>query len=100
TTVSTGSENASKIKLRCGITNNQQKEKMKQIKYFLEKFDGIWSVPLAMFAFWFIGYLMQVVFGLASGAYDMAFFQPLFLAIAVVITAANAAMVGMKFNFK
>jgi hypothetical protein len=72
----------------------------KKIKHFLEQYDGIWSFPAAVFAFWFVGMLLPGLFGFATGVYDMAFIQPLFLALAVVVFAVNASVVGLYFTFR
>jgi hypothetical protein len=72
---------------------------MKKIKFLLEKYDGVWSVPLAFFAFWFIGVVLQF-FSITAGSYDLAFIQPLFLATSVVIGAVNIAIAGLFFNFR
>ena len=73
---------------------------MKYLKYILNQFDGIWSIPLAFIAFWLVGLILTTFFGLAVGTYDMAFIQPLFLSIAVVVGATNAAVLGLWFNFR
>jgi hypothetical protein len=73
---------------------------MKKIKHFLEQYDGLWSFPAAVFAFWLVGYVFPMMFGLATGVYDMAFIQPLFLALAVVVFAVNASVVGLYFTFR
>ena len=62
--------------------------------------DGIWSVPLAFLAFWFIGVVLQLIFGKTVGTYDESFIQPLFLSAAIVIGATNVAIAGMWFTFR
>lgn len=71
-----------------------------KITYLLQKFDGIWSVPLAFVLFWLVGLLLSAVFGFATGTYDLAFIQPLFLAVAIVIGSTNAAVIGLRFTFR
>lgn len=66
---------------------------IKKIKYLLSKFDGVWSFPLAVAAFFLVGILL-------SGGYDWAFIQPFFLSVAVVVGAANAATYGLYFTFR
>jgi hypothetical protein len=70
------------------------------MKKFLEKFDGLWALPLAFALFIFAGYALQELGGLGTGSYDIAFIQPLFLATAVVIGATNAAVWGLYFTFR
>lgn len=75
-------------------------KKIRKLGLKLAMFDGLWSIPMAMIGFWLIGVIMQSWFGLASGSYDMAFFQPLFLSIGIVIGAMNAAVLGMWFGIR
>jgi len=71
----------------------------KKIKHFLEQYDGIWSIPFAFITFWLIGIVLQFL-DVTAGSYDLAFIQPLFLAIGIVIGAVNATIVGLRFTFK
>jgi len=71
----------------------------KKIKYFLEQFDGIWSIPMTIFGFWLIGLTIQF-FDMTAGSYDLAFFQPLFLAVGIVVGAVNFTIIGMYFTFR
>lgn len=73
---------------------------MKKILFYLQHFDGIWSVPIAFLIFWFAGILLQTFFGYGAGTYDPGFIQPLFLAAAVVIGATNIAVLGIFFTFR
>ena len=73
---------------------------MKKIKYLLQLYDGIWSVPLSFFTFWVVGLFLQSVFGFGTGTYDLGFIQPLFLAMAVVVGATNGAVAGIYFTFR
>lgn len=72
---------------------------MKKVKYFLQLFDGFWSVPLAFVGFWMVGTVLST-FNAATGVYDVSFIQPLLLAVAVVVGAANAAIAGLYFSFR
>ena len=58
---------------------------MKRIKFLLQLIDGLWSVPLGFFVFFASGLLLSSIFGVATGQYDMAFIQPLFLAGTIVV---------------
>jgi hypothetical protein len=73
---------------------------IKKVKFWLHHLDGLWSVPLAFLTFWLVGELFTYLFGFGTAVYDAAFFQPLFLSIAIVIGATNAAIWGLRFNFK
>jgi uncharacterized protein YqhQ len=72
----------------------------KKIKYFLQKFDGVWSVPLTIAGFWLLGTILVSVFGFAAGTYDIGFFQPLFLAAGIVIGATNFGVIGVYFTLR
>jgi hypothetical protein len=73
---------------------------MKKLKFWLHHLDGLWSVPLAFAIFWIVGELFTAMFGFGTAVYDAAFFQPLFLSIAIVIGATNAAIGALYFNFR
>lgn len=73
---------------------------MKKLKFWLHHLDGLWSVPLAFSIFWIVGELFTAMFGFGTAVYDAAFFQPLFLSIAIVIGATNAAIGALYFNFR
>lgn len=62
-------------------------------------YDGIWSVPFAFFAYWFLGILLMYL-DVTAGSYDLAFIQPFALASAIVIGASNVALLGLRFGFK
>jgi hypothetical protein len=78
---------------------NQFKKLIKKIWYYTLLLDGLWSVPLGFFVFFFVGMSLSY-FGLAAGSYDVAFIQPLFLAGTIVVGATNMAMAGMYFTFR
>lgn len=73
---------------------------MKKLSYYLQLFDGIWSVPVGFFMFFFVGLLLSTAFGMAVGQYDLAFIQPLFLAGTVVVGATNMGTLGLYFTFR
>ncbi len=72
----------------------------KKFYYYLQHVDGIWSVPVTIASFWLAGSILQAVGGYGTGSYDLAFVQPLFLAIGIVIGATNAAIGGLYFTFR
>jgi hypothetical protein len=73
---------------------------LKKLKYYIQHIDGVWSIPLAFLSFWIIGIVLQSLTGYGTGTYDPGFIQPLFLSIAVVIGATNAAVWGVNFTFR
>ncbi len=75
-------------------------DRWKKFKFYLQHADGVWSVPLAFGLFWLAGVILQSMFGYTVGTYDLAFIQPLFLAIAVVIGATNGTLFILRFNFR
>lgn len=81
-------------------TSPEKQTLWKKIKWGLQHLDGIWSVPLAFFAFYFVGLFLTTTFGYGTGFYDPAFIQPLFLAGAVVVGATNIAVMGLYFTFR
>lgn len=70
------------------------------MKKFLKKFDGLWALPLAFALFVLAGYVLQSIGGFGTGSYDIAFIQPLFLSVAIVIGATNAVVWGLYFTFR
>ncbi|MCZ2085342.1 MAG: hypothetical protein LC112_13830 [Flavobacteriales bacterium] len=70
------------------------------MKKFLKTFDGLWALPLAFVVFVFAGDVLQEIGGFGTGTYDLAFFQPLFLATAIVIGVTNAVVWGLWFTFR
>ena len=73
---------------------------MKQLKFLLQLFDGIWSVPLAFALFWLCGIMLQNIFGYTTGVYDPSFIQPLLLSGAIVIGVTNLSVLGLYFTFR
>lgn len=73
---------------------------MKKIIYYLKLYDGIWSIPGLIFAFWIFGLLIQTFFGYGAGTYDIGFFHPLLLASGIIVGATFFANIGLKFTFK
>jgi hypothetical protein len=71
-----------------------------RVLYYLQLRDGIWSLPLSFFLFWFIGLLLTWIFGNTIGVYDPSFIQPLFLAVLVAIGASNGSQFIMFFNYR
>ncbi len=83
------------------IADKQPKNRLwAKFKWVLQHLDGIWSVPLAFLAFYFVGIFVTTTFGYGTGFYDPAFIQPLFLAGAVVIGATNMGVLGLYFTIR
>lgn len=73
---------------------------LKKLKFKLQLWDGIWSVPLAAFAFMIVGVLLQWIFGESVGFYDPSFLQAAFLSSFILILFNSIAFFGLYFNFK
>lgn len=73
---------------------------MKKLKFLLQHIDGIWSLPVAFFIFWFVGSGLLSVFGYGTGTYDPGLLQAFFLATFIVIGATNVVVWGLYFNFR
>lgn len=78
----------------------KKKNFISRLKFLLQHYDGLWSVPLAFFGFYFVGLVLSWFFGYGTGTYDPAFVQPLFLAAVVVIGATNAGVLGLYFTLR
>jgi|GEM_PF-2096607 len=71
-----------------------------RLKFLIQHYDGLWSVPLAFFGFYFVGLVLSWFFGYGTGTYDPAFVQPLFLSAVIVIGATNVAVLGLYFTLR
>lgn len=72
---------------------------MKKIKYYLQHFSALWSLPAMFLLFAGVGYLLVNKLDLAAGTYDLGFIQPLFLAACIVIGITFFSKLAMRFNF-
>jgi hypothetical protein len=62
----------------------------KKIKYFLQKFDGVWSVPLTIAGFWLLGTILVSVFGFAAGTYDIGSSMVISIRMAIQLTTPKS----------
>ena len=76
-----------------------RKGKRRSIR-FLERYDWLWSIPLSVFLYWFVGFFFGSALGLAVGNFDLSFIQPLFLAVTVAIGASTCAIYAFRFHWK
>lgn len=79
---------------------------LKKLKFHLQLWDGVWSVPLGMALFIGFGVLLQRFFynpadpeG-APGFYDPSFLQSMFYASAVQVFINLVVWLGIHFNFR
>lgn len=79
---------------------------MKKLKHWLLLWDGVWSIPLAIFAFTICGIVVQWWFGdplnpeTTPGFYDPSFIQAAFLASLMLVFVNFTAWLGLYFNFR
>ncbi len=73
---------------------------IKHIKTWLQLWDGVWSIPLAIAAFVSLGIAGQLVFGEGFAFYDPSIVQAGFLAAALLILFNLVTWLGLWFNFR
>lgn len=79
---------------------------LKKIKFHLQLWDGVWSVPLAMVLFVGFGVLLQWYFADpadpqgAPGFYDPSYLQAAFYASAMQVFINFVVWLGIHFNFR
>jgi hypothetical protein len=71
---------------------------LKSIKYRLQLFDGLWSVPLAFVAFTAFGYISSVYFG--DPLISIEYLQQVLLASLILVFANFVVFLGINFNFR
>ena len=71
---------------------------LKSIKYRLQLFDGLWSIPLAFLAFIYFGYISAVYFG--DPLISIEYLQQVLLAGLILVFANFVAFLGGYFNFR
>lgn len=74
------------------------KNLLKSIKYRLQLFDGLWSVPLAFLAFTFLGYLSSVYFG--DPLISIEYIQQVAMSALILVFANFVVFLGINFNFR
>jgi hypothetical protein len=71
---------------------------LKSIKYRLQLFDGLWSIPLAFLAFIYFGYISTVYFG--DPLISIEYLQQVLMAGLILVFANFVAFLGGYFNFR
>lgn len=71
---------------------------LKSIKYRLQLFDGLWSVPLAFLAFMYGGYLSVTYFG--DPLISIEYLQQVLMAAMILVFANFVVFLGINFNFR
>lgn len=81
-------------------------KRIKHIRFMLQLWDGVWSIPLAALLFLGSGYLLQWIFtdpvsGQGGpGFYDPSFIQAGFYASLMCVFVNTVAWWGLYFNFR
>jgi hypothetical protein len=71
---------------------------VKSVKYRLQLFDGIWSIPLAFLAFVYGGYLSNTYFG--DPLISIQYLQQVMMAAMILVFANFVVFLGINFNFR
>jgi hypothetical protein len=74
------------------------KDILKSIKYRLQLFDGLWSIPLAFLVFIYFGYISTVYFG--DPLISIEYLQQVLMAGLILVFANFVAFLGGYFNFR
>lgn len=74
------------------------KDLLKSIKYKLQLFDGLWSIPLAFVAFTAFGYISSVYFG--DPIISIEYLQQVLMAALILVFANFVVFLGINFNFR
>jgi len=74
------------------------KNLIKSLKYRLQLFDGLWSVPLAFVAFTYFGYLSAEYFG--DPIISIQYLQQVLMAALILVFANFVVFLGINFNFR
>jgi hypothetical protein len=71
---------------------------IKKLLYNIQKYDGVWSIPLAFLAFFFAGKYSYEYFG--DALISTEYLQHVFLAALILIFANFVVFLGINFNFR
>ena len=74
------------------------KNVIKSLKYRLQLFDGLWSIPLAFFAFMYAGSLSLTYFG--DPLISIQYLQQVMMAGLILVFANFVVFLGIRFNFR
>lgn len=73
---------------------------IKKIFYWLQKWDVMWSAPLAFVAFIAFALIAQLVFGESFGSYDPSMYQAAIYAIGISVLFNGTIFLGLWFNWR
>jgi hypothetical protein len=70
----------------------------KSLRYLLQLYDGVWSIPLAFLFFFLAGYGSYTYFG--DALISTEYIQYIVLAALVMVVANFVVFMGLYFNFR
>jgi ABC-type uncharacterized transport system permease subunit len=70
----------------------------KKVLYYLQKYDGVWSIPLAFLGFFMAGRYGYEYFG--DALISTEYIQVVFMAALILIFANFVVFLGINFNFR
>jgi hypothetical protein len=70
----------------------------KSLRYLLQLYDGVWSIPLAFLLFFLAGYGSYTYFG--DALISTEYIQYIVLAALVMVVANFVVFMGLYFNFR
>lgn len=70
----------------------------KSLRYLLQLYDGVWSIPLAFLFFFLAGYSSYTYFG--DALISTEYIQYIVLAALVMVVANFVVFLGLYFNFR
>lgn len=70
----------------------------KSLRYLLQLYDGVWSIPLAFLLFFLAGYCSFEYFG--DALISTEYIQYIVLAALVMVVANFVVFMGLYFNFR
>jgi hypothetical protein len=70
----------------------------KSLRYLLQLYDGVWSIPLAFLLFFLAGYASFEYFG--DALISTEYIQYIVLAALVMVVANFVVFMGLYFNFR
>lgn len=73
---------------------------IRKIKYWLQLWDGVWSIPLSFLLFVLMGIVGETILGEGFAFYDPSILQAGLLASALIILFNMVAWLGIWFNFR
>lgn len=78
---------------------NWIKDKYVKIANWLDTYEWVWGPAGFGFIYWFIGFFLGGILGLAVGVFDLSFVQPIFLAMAVFAGGGMAFAYCVRYIF-